>query len=252
MPRPPWQPALSPNAWLRWEAVAARLPTGARDVLEVGCGRGGAAVRLAERYRYLGVEPDPVAASVARARLESFGIAGEVRVGDVTAAGDEQFDLVCAFEVIEHVEDDFGFVRACAARVRPGGTLLLTTPADQRKFGVADEMVGHVRRYDPERMLDVLREAHLEPVEVGRYGAPFAYVLEQVRDGIALARRHRTRALSAAERTAGSGRLLQPGDGPIAVPIWAAMLPLRKLQRVFPDRGPSLVAVARRPTSSST
>lgn len=222
-------------------------------MLEVGCGRGGFALRLADRYRYAAVEPDDASASIARSRFERFGGEGDVRVGDVAVRGpDERFDLVCAFEVVEHVSDDLSFLRDCAARLRPGGTLLLTTPAGESRFGAADEMVGHFRRYDPARMVALLRDAGLEPVEVARYGAPFAYVLEAVREAIAVARRRRTSALSAEERTAASGRLLQPGDGSVAALIWAAMLPLRKLQAVAPGRGPSLLAVARLPVSSST
>jgi SAM-dependent methyltransferase len=251
--RRPWQPALSPNAWLRWEAIHRRLPTEARDVLEVGCGRGGFALRLANRYVYAAVEPDPASARIAQGRFETFGGTGDIRVGDLrTRDRDEQFDFVCAFEVVEHVSDDLSFVRECAARLRSGGTLMLTAPAGEQRFGASDEMVGHFRRYDVATMSALLRAAGLESLEVTCYGAPFAYVLEAVRDAIALARRRRTRAMSPEERTAASGRLLQPGDGAAAAAIWAAMLPLRKVQALAPDRGPSLLAVARRPASSST
>jgi len=175
-------------------------------------------VRLAEGRRYVGVEPDGVSAEVARARLRRLGVAGEIRVGDVSAVEpNEQFDLVCAFEVIEHIEDDGAFVRGCARHVRPGGTLLLTTPAGESRFGIADEMVGHYRRYEAARLDTLLTGAALQPVSVTHYGAPFAYVLELVRTSIARALRRRTREQSAAERTAVSGRLMQPGDGSIAL-----------------------------------
>jgi SAM-dependent methyltransferase len=253
MSRHPWQPALSPNAWLRWEAVRQLIPPDARSVLEVGCGRGGFGVRLAEGRRYVGVEPDAASAEVARVRLREHRADGEVRVGDVSVVDPaEDFDLVCAFEVIEHVEEDGAFVRECARRVRPGGTLLLTTPAGESRFGIADEMVGHFRRYERGRLERLIADAGLQPVLIEHYGAPFAYVLEGVRTGIARTLQRRTRAQSAAERTAVSGRLMQPGDGVIAPVVWAGMLAPRLLQRAAPRRGPSLVAVARRPASSST
>src|SRR4029078_1335663 len=119
-------------AWLRWEAVRRLIPPDALSVLEVGCGRGGFAVRLAEGRRYVGVEPDAASAEVARVRLRAHRVDGDVRVGDISVVDPaDAFDLVCAFEVIEHVEDDGAFVRACAGRVGPGGTLLLTTPAGE-------------------------------------------------------------------------------------------------------------------------
>ena len=253
MSRQPWQPALSPNAWLRWEAVASLVPRDAANVLEVGCGRGGFAVRLARGRRYVGVEPDAVSAEVARARLQQHDVGGEIRVGDLSVVGtDEVFDLVCAFEVIEHVEDDGGFVAECARHVAPGGMLLLTTPAGEARFGIADEMVGHYRRYERERLDRLMSASGLEPVVIRHYGAPFAYVLEGVRVGIARLIRRRTRGQSAAERTAVSGRLMQPGDGVVAPLVWAGMLAPRLLQRVSPGRGPSLVAVGRRAASSAT
>jgi SAM-dependent methyltransferase len=253
MSRRPWQPALSPNAWLRWEAVAPLIPRDAVSVLEVGCGRGGFAVRLADGRRYVGVEPDGVSAEVARARLLHHRLAGDIRVGDLSVVdAEEDFDLVCAFEVIEHIEDDAGFVEACARHLAPGGTLLLTTPSGESRFGIADEMVGHFRRYEPERLETLLAAAELKSVHVEHYGAPFAYVLERVRALIAWWLRRRTRKQSVAERTAVSGRLMQPGDGAIASLVWLGMLAPRGLQRFVRGRGPSLVALARRPTSSST
>ena len=121
------------------------------------------------------------------------------------------FDLVCAFEVIEHVEDDAAFVVECARHVVPGGALLLTAPAGESRFGIADEMVGHYRRYERERFEMLLTAAGLQPTLIWHYGAPFAYVLEFVRAAIARARQGTTREQSAAERTASSGRLHAAG-----------------------------------------
>ena len=111
-------------------------------------------------------------------------------------------------------------------------------------------MVGHYRRYEPQRLERLLAAAGLEGILVEHYGAPFAYVLERVRTVIAQIIRRRTRGQSVAERTAGSGRLMQPGDGAIAALVWLGMLGPRGLQRFARGRGPSVVAVARRPTSS--
>lgn len=245
MRRPPWQPALSLGAWLRWEMVAPLLPKDATRIIEVGCGRGGFAVRLADRYRYLGVEPDEASASVAQQRLDHFGASGEVRLGDLSAiAESEQFDLVCAFEVIEHVENHIDFVRDCARRLRPGARLILTTPAGRDRFGAADELVGHFRRYDPSDLTDVLEAAGLEVLEIRQFGAPLGNVLERLREAIAMAKRRKTQSLSVSERTARSGRFLQPNDGALAVATWLITLPARKLQRALPGHGISLLAVA--------
>jgi SAM-dependent methyltransferase len=205
-------------------------------------------VRLADRYSYLGVEPDETSATVAQRRLERFGVVAEVRLGDISViADDDRFDFVCAFEVIEHVEDDLGFVTECVRRLRRGGLLMLTTPAGAARFSASDELVGHFRRYDPADLSVLLESAGLELVELRRYGAPLGNVLERAWEALAIAKRKDAPSLSVAERTARSGRLRQPNDGAMAFATWAATLPARKLQLAIRGRGPSLLGMARLP-----
>jgi SAM-dependent methyltransferase len=244
-----WSPALTLNAWLRWEAVDRLLPPRARDVLEIGCGQGGFGVRLSRRYRYLGIEPDVRSFAVARGRLAKEGGDGAVRNGELsTLAPGEVFDLVCAFEVIEHIEDDRAAITAWAGRLRPEGRLIVSAPAWQHRFAAADEMVGHFRRYDPSDLRRLLSEAGLEDVEVVRYGAPLGFALEALRNAMGRRRRSWTADESRETRTAASGRLLQPSDGIVAFAAYLLVLPFRKLQLAFPNRGPGVIGVGRVPT----
>ena len=250
-PKPGALPPLSPNAWLRWSVVSRLLPPPDRSlrVLEVGCGQGGFGVRLAQDYDYVGVEPDGTSAGVARERLAAAGGRGEVRHGDLAAlSADETFDLVCAFEVVEHIEDDVAALAEWAARLRPGGTLLLSTPAWQRRFGPADELVGHFRRYDPPVLRERLTGAGLTGVEVVHFGMPLGYLLEAGRNAAGRRRLAAgTAAATKAERSDASGRTLQPSTSLAAQAARLGTLPFRGLQRAFPRTGPGLVAVARRP-----
>nr|WP_238345308.1 methyltransferase domain-containing protein [Actinopolymorpha cephalotaxi] len=245
-------PPLSPNAWLRWDLVSRMLPSesesGSRSasVLEVGCGQGAFGARLAQRYDYLGLEPDPDSCAVARARLAEAGGRGEVRNGDLSALRDgEEFDLVCAFEVIEHLEHDEKALAEWAGRLRPGGWLLLSTPAFQHRYGPADATAGHFRRYEPGDLARILREVGLERVEVRQFGGPLGYALEAARNQVG--RRRQRQMVSMAEHANESGRLLQPRSPLYGAVTEYATLPFRLLQRGLPGHGPDLVARARRP-----
>ena len=242
-------PPLSPNASLRYDVIRRLLPAGPAVVLEVGCGMGGVGARLAQRFHYVGLEPDPISYQVAVRRIAAVGGTGEVRNTDLSGLrGDELFDLVCAFEVLEHIEDDQTALKEWVARLKPGGQLLLSTPAYQDRFGPADTMAGHFRRYDPELMADRLTGAGLVDQRIVLYGMPLGYVLEAARNAIGRRRAKRAGG-DMAERTSGSGRLLQPDNRVIGAAINVGTSPFRLIQRVFPDRGPGLVASARKPGS---
>lgn len=247
-------PPLSPNGWLRWAVVERMLPPGKLDVLEVGCGQGGFAARLAQRYHYVGVEPDRTSCHVAQQRLALAGGVGEVRHGDITTVKpDETFDLVAAFEVIEHIDDDVAALDEWVAHLRPGGWLVLSTPAWQKRFGAADEMVGHYRRYDPPVLRERLQQAGLVDVELVHFGAPLGYLLEAGRNVVGRRRlaaaASTTAAASMAERSDASGRTLQPGTSWTATAARVGTLPFRAVQRAFPGFGPGLVARGRKPTA---
>ena len=145
-------PPLTPNAWLRYGVVSRILETlyDVRTVVEIGAGQGAVGTRLALRYDYVGVEPDPVSCARLQERLALAG-RGEGVCGGVAALdGRRSFDLVCAFEVLEHIEDDVAALVEWQEYLRPGGWLLVSVPARPAHFDVADELAGHYRRYAPE------------------------------------------------------------------------------------------------------
>jgi SAM-dependent methyltransferase len=100
-----------------------------REVLDAGCGVGyGAAFLGGRTRRVVGVDRDEQAIAYARERYARPNV--EFRVGDVLRldAGDAEFDAVCSFETIEHVDDADAFVAETARVLRPGGVLVVSTP----------------------------------------------------------------------------------------------------------------------------
>ncbi|GAB2629279.1 methyltransferase [Paractinoplanes abujensis] len=56
-------------------------------------------------------------------------------------------DLVLAFDVLEHIDDDEGVVAEMNRVLRPGGSALITVPCDMKLWSAHDVAVGHLRRY---------------------------------------------------------------------------------------------------------
>jgi SAM-dependent methyltransferase len=238
-------PPLTVKGWLRWDVVARLLADleGVESVLEIGAGEGAVGVRLARRYRYVGLEPDPRAFATARTRFAQAGLESVVQ-GNVDALSPgATFDLVCAFEVLEHCENDLAELRRWTACVRPQGWLMLSVPAFADRFGASDRKAGHHRRYEPPQLAEALAAAGLEPQSIELYGFPLDNLLEAAWNELARLREGRG---SQAERTAASGRYLQPRER-LGWLTRAASAPGRRAQRAFAGRGTGLVAVARRP-----
>ncbi|MFY8143480.1 MAG: class I SAM-dependent methyltransferase, partial [Caulobacter sp.] len=96
-------------------------------ILEVGCGAGGNVPLLRGFGAVTALEPDDESRAYASERL---GLAVDTGLlPDGLPYGPESFDLVCAFDVVEHVDDDAASVRALARLVKPGGAILTTVPA---------------------------------------------------------------------------------------------------------------------------
>ena len=202
-----------------------------KDILEVGVGQGAFATRLAQWGRYVGVEPDAASGEVAAERLAHFPSA-EFRTGGIEKVlPNETFDLVCAFEVLEHIEDDVAAVCTWLKHVNEGGSLLMSFPAHQERFGAADISVGHFRRYDRRDIIKLLESADLEEVSIYSYGALGGHVLEYVRN--ALLKQQSRKVASMSSATSASGRLFQPSS-PIAGKLISVIaVPMKMLQRPF-------------------
>ena len=105
-----------------------RTPLEGKSALDVGCGAGLLAEPLARLGATVtGVDATPEVIAVAREHAAAMGLAIDYRVGDVQEL-EGQFDLITCMEVIEHVADPAGFVRALAKRLAPDGLLIMSTP----------------------------------------------------------------------------------------------------------------------------
>jgi len=112
-------------------------------------------------------EPDASARALASAKS-----ALEVREGalpDCVPFAPDSFDLVAMLDVLEHVDDDIGSLKAVAERLARGGRLLLTVPAYGFLWSRHDELHHHKRRYRKGDLLGVARAAGLQPEYVSYF-----------------------------------------------------------------------------------
>jgi len=120
------------------------MPQETALILDVGCGTGTTLGYLSPYGRGVGVDIERSALDYTRRR----GISRVVQsAASSLAFGDDTFDLICALDVLEHVDDDSRAWHECYRTCKPGGLALITVPAYRFLWGRQDEISCHRRRY---------------------------------------------------------------------------------------------------------
>ena len=128
------------------------------SILDVGCGDGFFLNNLGlDQTRLLGVDQNENSIAFARA----FSSGAEFQARDVADLS-EQFDLATSIEVLEHIPDQDipGFVSAMAARIKPGGHLIVCVPTD-----VVPVSAKHFRHYNETLLAEQMQGQPLKQVE---------------------------------------------------------------------------------------
>lgn len=153
--RNPW--FRSRNRLIQW-ALRCYAPN-THDLLEVGCGTGYVLQGLRRTFpvlRLTGIEPGVDGLRIARERVPDAALV----VGDARRlAYETAFDAVCAFDVLEHVDDDAAVLAGLHRAVRPGGVLLATVPQHAWLWSAADVSAGHLRRYERSALVGLVERS---------------------------------------------------------------------------------------------
>jgi SAM-dependent methyltransferase len=134
----------SRNRLITW-ALSRYFPE-TETLLEVGCGTGVVLASLRRSFpsmRLVGADISGEALRVARERVD----ADFLEVDALQARFSEPFDVVSAFDVLEHIDDDEGALERLAAAARPRGGLLVTVPQYRWLWSAGDDYGRHRRRY---------------------------------------------------------------------------------------------------------
>jgi SAM-dependent methyltransferase len=146
------------NTWSLVQSISAKT----RCRLEVAPG-------LRPRLAIEGTQFVDISAP-ALAKLRERG--GNAVLGLVTSIPfpDGAFDLVCALDIVEHVDNDGGALAELSRVAAPGAAVLLSVPLHPSRWNAFDEFVGHRRRYEPERLRDWLAEYGFSVESSAAYG----------------------------------------------------------------------------------
>lgn len=193
-----------------WTALAEILDAGELDVLDIGGGTGGFAVRVAEQgHRVRVVDPSPDALAALDRRTRESGVRVEGGQGDLSTILEvvepASADVVLCHGVLEMVPDPAGALAMIRRVLRPGGALSLLA-AQRHAAVVARALAGHFQA--AHELLD-----STDPIgPVGRAARPFTVdeLTELVADaGFALSGVHAVRVF--ADLVPGSLLDLEPG-----------------------------------------
>lgn len=129
-------------------------------LLEVGCGTGHNLGMLGQFGSLDACELDAIARGMASDRLGRPVL--EARLPDLSMFPMAGYDLIALLDVLEHVPDDLGSLKAIRALLRPGGSLILTVPANRWMWSAHDVAHHHFRRYTKGELRRLFREAGFE------------------------------------------------------------------------------------------
>ncbi|MEO1008152.1 MAG: glycosyltransferase [Planctomycetota bacterium] len=143
-------------------------------VLEAGCGIGNFTEQLLTRERLVCADDDALFADVTRRRFEHLDSVRVERLDLGTPSsyailGGESLDTIIAMNVLEHAQDDAAIVRAFHDLLPPGGRLIVLAPAHPSLASKMDDALGHVRRYPPDDLRDLLARGGFEVESARRF-----------------------------------------------------------------------------------
>ena len=157
---------------------------------------------------------------------------------------EKTFDVVLAFEVLEHIEDDNQAFEKIFSLTRAGGQFIMSVPAYQKKWQKQDVYAGHLRRYERQELQTKLRDAGFTDVQIFDYGFPLTALMYPFRQMLYKADANSDQQ----ERSKKSGI-----DRPVfsrlpADFLYFLYLPFIKLQKLFinKDLGDGFIAIAKK------
>lgn len=150
--------------WFVGKRRLVRALLGAEDprgrLLDLGCGMGGVLRELGGAATCFGTDRSAYALRVCRDKGATRLARADLAAAPFRSAA---FDTVLALDVIEHLDDDVGFLRQAGALLAPGAHFVIVVPAFPLLWSQHDETFQHRRRYTARSLETAVRAAGLSP-----------------------------------------------------------------------------------------
>ncbi|MGE5561986.1 MAG: class I SAM-dependent methyltransferase [Bacillota bacterium] len=145
------------------------MPPREGRILEIGCGTGHNLEMLASFGEVDALELDEEARAIAEKRLGRKVMS--TPLPELAGVPDRHYDLIAALDVIEHIDNDHAAVSAIAAKLKPGGKLVMTVPAHRWMWSAHDVVNHHKRRYSKQALRQLVEGSPLRLLKVGYFNS---------------------------------------------------------------------------------
>ena len=146
----------------------ANLPANAQ-ILEIGCGTGHNLAMLSDFGHVEGLELDEEARALSERRLGRKVMSSPLP--ELEGVPDGHYDLIGAFDVIEHIDDDRAALASISRKLKPGAKFMMTVPAHQWMWSAHDVVNHHKRRYSKRALRTLLNGSPLELQKIGYFNS---------------------------------------------------------------------------------
>jgi SAM-dependent methyltransferase len=122
--------------------------------LEIGCGTGFVLSAVREAFPNIQIAAGEYYAQGLTFAKQRVPSATFYQLNALSMPFDSEFDVIGAFDVIEHIKDDERVLSQMFQAVKPGGGIALTVPQHRFLWSVADEYKHHERRYERRELVE--------------------------------------------------------------------------------------------------